>query len=116
MALYPPAMNCKPSPFLWVLENLEEGSENDFIEILDIRDKIDSNVSSFVIGNVMKTLIKNITIKSGRTKRDWSKSTQRYYGISWVRDLGVHSEKEFINIPSLLPPYFFCYNKTYERN
>lgn len=116
MALYQPAMNCKPSPFLWVLENLEEGSENEFIEFLDIRDKFDSNVSSFVIGNVLKTLFKKITIKSGRSKKDWSKSTQRYYGISWIRDLEVHSGTEFINIASLLPPEFFCYNNEYEGN
>lgn len=99
-----PARNCKPSPFLWTLENLEEGSENDFIELLDIREKFDSNVSSLTFGNVIKTLFKNITMKSGRSKRDWSKMTQRYYGIKWIRGFGVYSETEFINIPSLLPP------------
>lgn len=56
---------CTPSPFLWPLENLEEGSENDFIELLDIREKFESNESSLALGNVIKTLFKNITMKSG---------------------------------------------------
>lgn len=37
--------------------------------------------------------------------------TQRYYGIKWIMDFGVHSETEFINIPSLLPLEFFVITK-----
>lgn len=70
------ARNCKPSPFIWALE---KGSENDFVELLDIKEKFDSNVSSLALGHVIKTLFKNITIKSVRSERDWSKMTQLYY-------------------------------------
>lgn len=70
------ARNCKPSPFIWALENLEKGSENDFVELLDIKEKFDSNDSSLALGHVIKTLFKNITIKSVRSERDWSKMTQ----------------------------------------
>lgn len=69
------ARNCKPSPFIWALENLEKG----FVELLDIKEKFDSNVSSLALGHVIKTLFKNITIKSVRSERDWSKMTQLYY-------------------------------------
>lgn len=47
------ARNCKPSPFIWALE---KGSENDFVELLDIKEKFDSNVSSLALGHVIKTL------------------------------------------------------------
>lgn len=70
------ARNCKPSPFIWALENLEKGSENDFVELLDIKETFDSNVSSLALGHVIKTLFKNITMKSVRSERDWSKMTQ----------------------------------------
>lgn len=53
----------------------------------------------------------NITIKSGRSKWDWSKMTQIYYGIKWIMDFGVHSETECINIPSLLSPELFVIAK-----
>lgn len=69
------ARNCKPSPFIWALENLEKG----FVELLDIKEKFDSNVSSLALGHVIRTLFKNITIKSVRSERDWSKMTQLYY-------------------------------------
>lgn len=49
------ARNCKPSPFIWALENLEKGSENDFVELLDIKEKFDSNISSLALGHVINT-------------------------------------------------------------
>lgn len=55
--------NCKFFLFIWVLENLEKGSENDFVEFLDIKEKFDSNVLSLVLGYVIKILLKNIIIK-----------------------------------------------------
>lgn len=45
--------NCKFFLFIWVLENLEKGSENDFVEFLDIKEKFDSNVLSLVLGYVI---------------------------------------------------------------
>lgn len=81
------------------------------VELLDIKDKFDSYESSLALEHVIKTLFKNITMKSGRSKRDWSKMTQIYSGIKWIRDIGVHSETEFIHIPSLLPPEFFAIAK-----
>lgn len=65
--------NCKFFLFIWVLENLEKGSENDFVEFLDIKEKFDSNVLSLVLGYVIKILYKNIIIKLVRFERDWFK-------------------------------------------
>lgn len=65
--------NCKFFLFIWVLENLEKGSENDFVEFLDIKEKFDSNVLSLVLGYVIKILFKNIIIKLVRFERDWFK-------------------------------------------
>lgn len=65
--------NCKFFLFIWVLENLEKGSENDFVEFLDIKEIFDSNVLSLVLGYVIKILFKNIIIKLVRFERDWFK-------------------------------------------
>lgn len=49
------ARNYKPSPFLWALDNLEKGNENDFVEFLDIKEK-DSyvHVSSLALAMLYK--------------------------------------------------------------
>lgn len=108
------ARNCKPSPFIWALENLEKGSENDFVELLDIKEKFKSNVSSLALRHVIKTLFKNKTIKSVRSERDWYKMTQLYY----LMDQGFWGSfrSRIYKHTLIIATRIFCYSKKYGRN
>ena len=99
-------MNCNNSITSWVLENLAEGSQSEYIDIEDIKKKYEANITSRAIGNVIKKTFKNVTVKKVRSKGDWSKLTQIYCGLSWNMESATKSEIVFINIPSLLPPDF----------
>jgi hypothetical protein len=54
----------------------------------------------------------NVEIKSGRSKENWCKSTQRYYGLSWKIEENLTQIVEFTNILNFLPPDYFVTSKT----
>ena len=55
---------------------------------------------------------KNVKIKSGRSKENWCKSTQRYYGLSLKIEENLTQIVEFTNILNFLPPDYFVTSKT----
>jgi hypothetical protein len=91
---------------------LQESNENNFVELLEIKKKCNSDVTSSAIGNVIYQIFKNVKIKSGRSKENWCKSTQRYYGLSWKIEENLTQIVEFTNIPNFLPPDYFVTSKT----
>jgi hypothetical protein len=68
----------------WIVEKLQESNENNFVGLLEIKKKYNSDVTSSAIGNVICQIFMNVKIKSGRSKENWCKSTQRYYGLSFL--------------------------------
>ena len=91
---------------------MQESNENNFVELLEIKKKCNSDVTSSAIGNVIYQIFKNVKIKSGRSKENWCKSTQRYYGLSWKIEENLTQIVEFTNIPNFLPPDYFVTSKS----
>jgi hypothetical protein len=57
----------------WIVEKLQESNENNFVGLLEIKKKYNSDVTSSAIGNVICQIFMNVKIKSGRSKyRPWS--------------------------------------------
>ena len=56
-------MNCNNSITSWVLENLAEGSQSEYIDIEDIKKKYEANITSRAIGNVIKKHLRMLQLK-----------------------------------------------------
>ena len=93
--------------FTWVVENLQPCNESEFVDLNEIKKKCEFEVTSSAVGNVIKKLFNNVKIKSGRSKENWCKSTQRYYGLSWKQDTISQPSILFIDIQTLLPEDYF---------
>ena len=98
--------------FSWVVENLQPCNESEFVDLIEIKKKCEFEVTSSAVGNVIKKLFNNVKIKSGRSKENWCKSTQRYYGLSWKQDAISQPSILFIDIQTLLPEDYFVISKT----
>ena len=96
--------------FSWMIENLEEGNDKEFVDLSEIKKKYNSEVTSSAVGNLVVRMFKGVKIKAGRCKEDWTKYTQRYYGLCWRQNSNV--DIEFHNIPSMLPSDFFVISKS----
>ena len=89
--------------FTWVVENLQPCNESEFVDLIEIKKKCEFEVTSSAVGNVIKKVFNNVKIKSGCSKENWCKSTQRYYGLSWKQDTINQPSILFIDIQTLLP-------------
>ena len=67
----------------WLLSNLTEGNFQNFVGIDEIQQKINIQTSNTALGNLISKLFKNLKVKKGRCLDDWTKKTQRYYGLAW---------------------------------
>jgi hypothetical protein len=84
--------NHSPVTIYKITGYVEESSETNFIDLTEIKSKFQSDVlvefpSSRTIGNLITKLFHDVKIKPGRCKDNWAKSTQRYYGLSWCKEL-----------------------------
>ena len=65
--------------FTWLLENLRPANNQEFVDLIEIKSKCNLSVTSSAVGNSIVRLFKDVKVKPGRYKANWSKSTQRYY-------------------------------------
>ena len=65
----------------WLIQNLKTCSDNEFVDLIEIKSRYEAEVSSVAVGNIIKKIFKGVTIKAGRCTGNWSKVTQRYYGF-----------------------------------
>ena len=55
--------NDKQCLHAWIVEKLQESNENNFVVLLEIKKKYNSDVTSSAIGNVICQIFKNVKIK-----------------------------------------------------
>ena len=96
--------------FTWLLENLRPANNQEFVDLIEIKSKCNLSVTSSAVGNLIVRLFKDVKIKPGRCKANWSKYTQRYYGISWCDSSSENIQ--FNNLISVVPPDFFTISNT----
>ena len=61
--------------FTWLLENLRPANNQEFVDLIEIKSKCNLSVTSSAVGNLIVRLFKDVKIKPGRCKANWSKST-----------------------------------------
>ena len=71
------------------------------------------------MGQLVLKLFSNVERKTGRSRGNWQKETQRYYGIKWSQtQLPSSSNNEHVlawtDTPSCLPSGFFIISTTFE--
>ncbi|XP_071174117.1 uncharacterized protein [Mytilus edulis] len=67
--------------------------------------KFKAPVTGLAVGNFMKKFFPNMKVKQGRSKYEWTKKTNRYYGIKWRN--ANQTEIAFREIFSIVPSDFF---------
>ena len=99
----------------WLVEKCENGCDEDYLTLKQIKERYGDPVTSVAIGNSISYLFPWVKVKQCRDKENWSKKTQRYYGICWKtvqnRSMSENPDK-FSNIVSHLPEDFFIMSQT----
>lgn len=60
---------------IYLINNLEYGTTDDFVDLQEIKEKYSGEASSICIGNFVSKFFKKVTIKNGRCKDNWTKMT-----------------------------------------
>lgn len=105
--------------FSWLLKNVQQSSESDFIDLIDIKSKYGLPVSAAAVTKLMSRNFKFVKIKKGRGKDNWTKVTQRYYGLSWRSTTNTYNACsgptfDFRNIGSAVQKKFFLISNSSE--
>ncbi|KAJ8313792.1 hypothetical protein KUTeg_008353 [Tegillarca granosa] len=103
----------KTSLMNWLLINLEEGPIDDFVDLIEVKNKysveLQLEVTSMSIGNCISKKFPKVNVKNGRCKGNWSKVTKRYYGLKWKNNLATETDSSIFACP--IPEDFFVISK-----
>lgn len=102
--------------FSWLVENIEKGTLDDYVNLNQIKTKYQGPVTSVAVGNSITSIFPEVKVKQRRCQENWSKKTQCYYGIKWIKatDVTENSSCQFSDVLSNLdlPEDFFLISKT----
>lgn len=67
----------------WLMENIVKGDGSEYLDFEEISSKLTSILPKKKLGQLVLKLFSNVERKTGRSRGNWQKVTQRYYGIKW---------------------------------
>ena len=102
----------------WLMKNIVKGDGSEYLDFEEISSKLTSILPKKKLRQLVK-LFSNVERKTGRSRGNWQKVTQRYYGIKWSQtQLPSSTNNEHVlawtDIPSCLPSGFFIISTTFE--
>ena len=103
----------------WLMENIVKGDGSEYLDFEEISSKLRSILPKKKLGQLILKLFSNVERKTGHSRGNWQKVTQRYYDIKWSQtQLPSSSNNEHVlawtDIPSCLPSGFFIISTTFE--
>jgi hypothetical protein len=96
----------------WLMENIVKDDGSEYLDFEEISSKLTSILPKRKFSQLVLKLFSNVESKTGCSRGNWQKVTQRYYGIKWYQtQLPSSSNNEhalaWTDIPSCLPSGFF---------
>ena len=67
----------------WLMENIVKGDGSEYLDFEEISSKLTSILPKKKFRQLVLKLFSNVERKTGRSRGNWQKVTQRYYCIKW---------------------------------